>query len=303
VSRRARSGIGGSDLSQETTMPLRLALAALMLAAVPAVTTPTPVAAQIATPDTQGADRLFDALGLPDLVEVMRAEGIVYGEEIAGQLFPGRDPDRFLDEVARIYEPARLENAMRDAFATALGDAETADAIAFFEGDPGARIVSLEVGARQARLDEDVEAAADERAALARADGTDRLALVERFIDANDLVEANVVGALNANYAFYLGLADGGAFPGEVSADEMLADVWAQEDEIRASTTDWLHSFLLMAYGPLADEEIETYIAFSETDAGRRTNAALFAAFDEMFVGVSRALGQGAARFMASEEL
>jgi hypothetical protein len=42
------------------------------------------------------------------------------------------------------------------------------------------------------------------------------------FIEANDLVERNVSGALNSNFAFYRGLSDGGAFEVEIPEELML---------------------------------------------------------------------------------
>ena len=37
--------------------------------------------------------------------------------------------------------------------------------------------------------------------------------MVPEFAEANDLIELNVVGALNSNLAFYRGMADGAADP------------------------------------------------------------------------------------------
>jgi hypothetical protein len=96
---------------------------------------------------------------------------------------------------------------------------------------------------------------------------------------------------------------DGGAFPAEMTESDILSDVWAQEPEIRANTEEWIYSFLIMAYDPVAPEDIEAYIAFSETDAGRAANRAIFAAFDGMFEDISLALGRAAARYMATQEL
>ena len=55
-----------------------------------------------------------------------------------------------------------------------------------------------------------------------------------------------------------------------------------QNIDIRQNTTEWVYSFLLLAYEPLEDADLETYIAFSETGAGQDLNAAMFAAFDGM---------------------
>ena len=116
-------------------------------------------------------------------------------------------------------------------------------------------------------------------------------------------MENNVVGAMNSNYAFYAGLADGGAFPEDLTEEEILTDVWSQEEMIREDTSEWLYSYLSLAYRPLTEEDLAAYVAFSETEAGGALNRALFASFDEMFVAQSLALGLSAARFMAAQEL
>ncbi len=173
----------------------------------------------------------------------------------------------------------------------------------FFASDIGQRIVAYEITAREALLEEGIEEAAQETLRLREAEGDPRLALVREFVEANDLVESNVMGAMNANYAFYIGLMDGNAFPRQMSEQDILTDVWSQEDEIRADTEEWVHSYLLMAYQPLSDEDLQTYIDMARTDEGRALNRALFAAFDEVFTDISATLGLASARFIAGQDL
>ena len=73
-----------------------------------------------------------------------------------------------------------------------------------------------------------------------------------------------------------------------MTEDQILTDVWSQEADIRENTTDWLFSFLFMAYAPLDDADLEAYIAFSQTDAGETINRAMFDSFDELFTGINR---------------
>lgn len=249
------------------------------------------------------ADALYAALGLPEMVAIMHEEGLAYGDQIAADLF-GRDGGpEWQATVADIYDPARMDAALREGLAAALSE-DAAGAIGdFFSSKTGRRIVGLEVSARRALLDEAVEEASKAAAAAEIAEGTPLAAQVARFVAANDLVETNVVGALNANYAFYRGLAGGGAFPGAMSEEEMLADVWSQEPQIRESTTEWVNSFLLMAYQPLTPEELESYIVFSSTPAGQRLNRALFTSFDALFEDISLALGLAASRYMAGQDI
>jgi hypothetical protein len=257
----------------------------------------------IANTTKEDVATLFEAMDLPQMVTIMRDEGLEYGAQIAEDLFPDRTSVDWPDTVAQIYDYDTMRNGLEIRFGAALGDTDIDSLIAFFEGDTGQTVVELEIAARLALLDDDLEAASKEAAAIAIADETPRFTLVEQFVDANDLVETNVVGAMNANYAFYLGLLDGGAFGQDLSEEQILTDVWSQEAEIRKNTYEWVYSYLLLAYQPLSDDELEAYIAFSKSDEGRALNTALFAAFDEMFEGISRALGLASSEFMAGQDL
>ena len=111
----------------------------------------------------------------------------------------------------------------------------------------------------------------------------------------------NVVGALNANLAFFKGLGAGGGF--EMSEEEMLATVWGREAEIREDTTGWTFGYLTFAYEALTLEELRAYVDLSGTAEGRALNAALFAAFEAVFDDTSFSLGQAVSRFMVGDEL
>lgn len=253
--------------------------------------------------EAEKIDALYDALSLTELLGIMRDEGLSYGEDIGTDLFQG-EPGREWDElVSAIYDVDRMESEVRTEFATSLEGDDIDAMLAFFTSEPGRTIVQLEVSAREALLDDAVEEVSKEAAAIALADDDPRMDLIKAYAETNDLVEANVVGAMNSNYAFFTGLMEGGAFPQSLSEDEILADVWSQEGEIRANTTEWVYSFLYLAYQPLSDEDVQAYIDFSETEAGEEVNAALFEAFDGMFVDISRNLGRASSRFMNRQEL
>ncbi|SMY07326.1 DUF2059 domain-containing protein [Flavimaricola marinus] len=260
--------------------------------------------AEVAGPaDMESVDALFHALSLPEMIEVMALEGKEYGTQIAEDLIPGGVSPEWTRMVASIYDTDRMEAQVQVAFQEALTGVDVDPILAFFEAEPGKTVVQLEVSARRALLDDAVEEASKEMAAIAAADETERFRLIDQYISINDLVETNVVGALNSNYAFYTGLAMGGAFPQSLTEEQILADVWSQEPQIRQNTSEWIYSFLLMAYQPLSDTDLEAYIAFSETEAGGALNRAVFAAFDEMFEEISRALGVTAGTMMITQDL
>ncbi len=253
--------------------------------------------------DEAAVDALLDALGMPQMVEIMREEGLSYGDTLAVEMLPSGPTDQWRMAVSAVYDTQMMYEEVRGAFAEAVAGDDIDAMLAFFTSQPGEKIVGLELSARRAYLDEAVEMASKENAAIAMMDETPRFLMVQEFIDVNDLIEANVVGSLNSSYAFYTGLIDGGAMPAGVTGETALQDVWAQEPEVRKDTTEWVYSFLLMAYQPLSDAELEAYIEFSRTDAGQDMTDALFAAFDGMFEDISRGLGLASARFMISQEL
>ncbi|MEL6957729.1 MAG: hypothetical protein AAGL89_02110 [Pseudomonadota bacterium] len=258
----------------------------------------TPVLAQ-----QSDTDELFELLKLPEIIEVMREEGLSYGESIGGDLFAGEPSADWQANVERIYNYDRMIGMVRDDFEASLEDVDVGPMIDFFGSQRGQMIVELEVSARRALLDDAVEEASEEAAAIALAEEDPRMMQVQTFVEVNNLIETNVAGALNSNLAFYYGLLDGSAFGGVLTEDQILEDVWAQEEDIRANTTEWIYSFLFLAYQPLEDDDLDAYIALSETEAGRDLNRAMFESFDRLFEGISRSLGRAAANEMTSQEL
>jgi hypothetical protein len=248
---------------------------------------------------------IHEALLLPELIAISVREGEEYGQDLAEQIFgPSPVPAEWTEVVAAIYDPAHLEERILGSLAEEI-EPEDATAIrAFLEAEPGRSLFARELAARDAMADEEVEQAAREAAAVALAGEDDaRVELLRRYAEANDLVETNVANAMNQNYAYMMGLMDGDALPGDMTEADILSDIWATEGQIRADTVEWLYAFLLQAYGDAPEADLEALIAFSETEAGRVLNRAVFQAFDQRYSEISRALGIAAARYLTTEAL
>lgn len=263
-----------------------------------------PVWAETAPPPATVA-RLQEAMKIPETISVLRDEGTAYGASLEEELFPGRGGAAWGVAVDLIYDTPTMEERFGAALTQELGgDPETLGAaVDFFDSERGQRILTLEIEARRALLDEAVEDSARARAEEMIADKDPRMDALRRFAEANDLIEANVQGALNANLAFYQGMAEAGAFGDGMTEDQMLGEVWGQEDSVRAETGEWLFSYMALAYGPLPDKDLEAYIDFSLTPEGQKLNAALFVAFDAVFSEISRNLGRAAARQMMGQDI
>ncbi|WP_425100578.1 DUF2059 domain-containing protein [Tropicibacter sp. S64] len=246
-------------------------------------------------------DELMRAVHIDEMIEIMRTEGLDYGEDLARDMFGGPGNAAWDAMLSRIYDTDKMATVVRGTFRRSFGDTEAAPLLDFFDSETGSRIVRLEIDARRAMVDDDVESAA--RDSFQALDGSDdaRLEQVQRFIEANDLIEANVTGAMNASFQFYRGLVDGGAF--EMSEKDILSDVWSQEAETRADTREWLFAYMLLAYGPLEDSAMQAYIDLSASEEGRALNRALFEGFNTMYDEISYALGLAVAQQMKGSDL
>ena len=244
---------------------------------------------------------LFDALKQSEVIAIMSQEGIGYADQIAEDMLMGHVTEDWDVVISKLYDPNRMEEAAFGAFERALAGQDIDAMIAFYSADPGRQSVQLEIDTRRAFAEPDIMDAAT--AAAIEDEGTPRFDQITAYIEVNDLIEKNISAALNDNYAFLLGLYDGGAMDGQVSAESLISDVWAQEDEIRSSTSEWVYAFMNMAYQPLSDADMDTLIAFSQTEAGQGVNRALFEAYSSLYEDISRTLGLQVAQMMMVSEL
>ena len=250
-------------------------------------------------------DALADAMSVREVVAIMRDEGLEYGRQIETDMFGAPAGPRWDAAVADIYAVDRVYPTFRATFDAALkdSDADIGAMLRFFTSPTGKKTLALELSARRAILDETVKDAAKLKVQEMRSEDDPRLDLEAEFIEANDLVESNVSSALNASLAFYKGLAEGGALPAEMPESELLGNVWSQEADTRAETTEWLFAFLVMAHAPLSEDEMRDYIAFSRSEAGRDLNRAMFDGFNAAFLDISHRLGVAAATYVAGQDL
>lgn len=261
-----------------------------------------PALAQSAPPLREDTLAMLDAIGMEQSINIMVQAGVRDGRGLEDDLFPGRGGAAWGSVVDRLYAPDTLRAYFYEGFPEdRLAQDRAAEITAFFSSDLGERIVEGELTAWEAITDQAVEDAANEVYFQHLAEANPRLELLDRFTEVNGFVDFNVMGALNANFAFLRGMSDGGAYERPIPEDMILTQVWQSEPDIREDTILWLYSFQLMAYADLTDEELEAYIAFSESDAGQLYNSTVFAGYDAVFSEMSYRLGNAAALFMTGE--
>ncbi|SDW42608.1 hypothetical protein SAMN05444358_101785 [Ruegeria halocynthiae] len=248
----------------------------------------------------ENADRLMSAMHVSDFMEILSDEGVAQGLVMNEAMLGGSGGSYFQAQVEDLYDPEAMHRQLSQSVGRLMTDAQLEQASIFFESDLGQSIVSLENSARRAITDEAIEEMA--RTAYKQASREDVFfRLVDEYVQVNDLIEKNVEGTLSADYSFYRGLASGQN--DTIDEASVLEELLSQHEHTTAETTEWMYSFLLLAYQPLNESQMRENIAFSRTDAGQALNTALFKSFDEMLNSISFQLGQAVAQAMRASEL
>ncbi|MCI2393653.1 hypothetical protein [Aliiroseovarius sediminis] len=253
--------------------------------------------------DAQAYDALWSLLHLDELVDLMGQEGTSMAIAADVDLLGHPGGDRWRRQVNAIYDTDRLKIDAEQAMEAALDAAHLTALRDFYGADAMQDIVKHELTARRAFLDPEVEERARSAWQAERA-VSDRDETILRFIEDNDLVELNVMGALNSNFAFLRAMVDANPVPSErMTEDQILLQVWSQEREIRRDTSEWLSAFLSTAYAPVSDDALTAYVAFSQTEAGQALNHAMFKALDEIYIQLSAELGRAVGRMNAQQDI
>ncbi|MBE1281846.1 MAG: DUF2059 domain-containing protein [Rhodobacteraceae bacterium] len=242
---------------------------------------------------------LRQVMRLDDLAMLLHQEGVSQGQLLDADLLAGRGGVTWQNTVQHSYDPDRIASFVNQAIQEDLTHQQIVDVQAFYRSEFGRRVLGLELQARELMANPDIEAealvnrsrAAEENSALYRS--------VRTFMQVNDLVELNVKGALNSNEQFLR------AFVRQGSSHELddLWEIWTDAQRIEANVIEWLEAYLLLAYGPLENEEMSVYIAFCKSSEGQAVNRSLFRGFDIAYREIYGELGAAAASVLVSEDL
>ena len=244
---------------------------------------------------------LMDVMQVDEVLEILHEEGLQYGATLDEQMLDGKGGAFWAEQVRRLYDTQRMETGLRRALSEQMSAPDIDASIDFYASDMGVRIIESENRTRRTLADNDMQDAAEDLLKQLRDENAPVLALIERFIEVNDLVGNNVSGAMSQNYRFLKGLSDGGY--AKRPDDVLLAEVWQSHEAITIDTENWVTSYLTLAYLPLTEDELKAYIEFAESDAGRALNAALFMGFDAIYRDISYGLGRAIALNATTDEI
>lgn len=248
-----------------------------------------------------GIAHLMEVLRVNQTIQIMRLEGLKFGEELGQDMLPGGGGAPWAAEVSALYDTDKMVLVVERELSASLAEVELEPILAFYESPLGQRILTGEIKAREDFLNLATEDAARADFAKAQIETDPRWQQIESYIVANDLIEYNVIGAMNSSFMFYRGLTHGGLL--EMTESDMLAEAWATEEQTRQDTREWMFAYLGAAYADLSVDELGAYTSFAKATAGQELNRALFAGYDRMYAELSLALGVAIAVSGSGEDL
>tara|TARA_B100000674_G_scaffold8406_1_gene6489 strand:- start:1112 stop:1990 length:879 start_codon:yes stop_codon:yes gene_type:complete len=244
---------------------------------------------------------LYDALQMDRVNEIIRVEGIRDAKDTGEAYLSANSAKRFVDQAKSVYQLESMEQDFKRLLTENLSTADANEILLFYQLPIGKLASELEVSARVAISETEIEEMAKTELKEAKALNNRRLDDIGSVIKTLELVEQNLIGAYAAQFAFMNELSKLGVL--ELTRQEMIDIITNDEEKLKGEILEWLMAFSHMAYAPMSDEEFSVYNDFSKSDLGIVLNKALFSAYNEMAKDQSQRLANILGEFMKSEDL
>ena len=161
----------------------------------------------------------MDHLKLSELINIMRTEGLEYAATLNAEMLNGQGGAVWKDQIDAIYDTQLMTEVVRKKMAK-LPENQLRQINKFYGSNLGAKIIDLDIAARNAMTDNDIRNIAVDNYQAALAQDPQSLLQVNAIVIEGDLIKRNVTAALTSNYRFYLGLVDGSSF--DTSEQEII---------------------------------------------------------------------------------
>ena len=236
-------------------------------------------------------DELYEALNLNDIVKVIRDEGLEEATLTAEIYLKSQSQTvKFNSQIQNLYDITYLSNFLLEGISTAILEKDVQELLLFYKSPLGAQVARLEASARLAISDDAVESMAIEIAKSAKTKDKIRYKQLEKNMKEMKLVEQNIKGALESQYGFLMELSK--ATDINLSQDQILLLLSSSEEDLRKEVTAWIMGYSYLAYKPLNDEHLNSYLDFLATTSGKALNETLFNVFNELSFKTSSAIGK-----------
>ena len=231
-------------------------------------------------------DRLIDLMGIEAVLRGF-PEALVQGMDEAPGAWSGDLSRDAVKELAdKHFGPEALVGDLRTLMRGKLSEEHLDAEIAFYGSNFGKRIVELEIAAADPKLEKLIREAGGELYSGLVADGSPRVAMIQKIIDAAGLVEWGMAVGMNVGYAMLTAI-----YGDQMSEEQILGFLNSNASTLRDEMTTGLNADLAYTYRDLTDEEFQRYIDSLETPSGKALVAAFLDAVRTSMIERSRAFG------------
>lgn len=231
-----------------------------------------------------------------------------FADEIGGADNPMAES---FSDISEAWTAAARENFqteamfadVTEAMAGGLDAGQMAALEAFYSSPLGLEITAMEVAAQRAEMALQVktEGADILRGLIAREDP--RLEQLTQLIEALAAVETGLAMAESLNHAVLSGMSASGQMPYKLSSGQIDAMVAAQRGLMRGAIQEQLFVSMAYSYQTLSDDDLDAYIAFLQTDAGRAFYGRLLASTEAVIGARAHRFGARLMELQATEQL
>lgn len=196
---------------------------------------------------------------------------------------------RMVAAMDKAFAPERLRAAMRTELLQELAVADEEEVLRWLSTDLGTRITRIE---EQRGTPEEQVRMEREAPKLLESLPKER---VDKYVRLADSVNAGESGAnmlINVTTAIAYGIAIASPHGDVAMVKAMREQMEAQRPQMVAALGQRSIAIFAYTYQPLDDEEIEKYVAFAESPAGRRYHEATTRALDKVFAHASVDMGR-----------
>lgn len=203
-----------------------------------------------------------------------------------------REFDAARDAIAdRIFQPEMLFQAMVAQVEGKFDDAEYDALEAYFSQGVGLLVTEAEKFAQSPENAAERDAETPGIIEDLLANNPERLDQIELMIEAMDVVGSGTAMAMNLGYAMISGMASAGKMPGGMSDDQILMMLNSRRGQIEAEVFNGAILSAAYTYRDISNADMADYLAFLQSDLGRKLYSVIENAQIEVLTAASRKFG------------
>lgn len=239
-------------------------------------------AAQLAYADN--LDVLMERSGINGQIGQI-SEHIDAGLQQGGDSLPADALQTLGDIMRQQFAADKLKQSIRAQLQQNLSDKDIRAVLAWLETPLGKKITAQEIAASSVQAHQDVQDTIDKLLS-----DSDRFALIRQLDAATGASQATLAMTLNMQKAMMYGMMS--AAPGSVSEQQVQQMIQAIEPQLRSQMELMVVASMTYTYRELSDDEINQYIAFASSQAGKNYHQAFTEALSAAMAEAGDAVGR-----------